>query len=53
MIKAILPSNYIKKPNLIDYQSEYFELYNENNEYWDASLTKVNLQNGIYGEYVN
>ena len=41
-----------KKPNLREYQSEFFELYKENDEYWDASLTKVNLQNGIYGEYM-
>ena len=41
-----------KKPNVIDYQTEFYELYKENDEYWDASLTKVNLQNGIYGEYL-
>ena len=41
-----------KKPNVKDYQSEFYELYKENDEYWDASLTKVNLQNGIYGEYL-
>ena len=52
MIQTVLPSNYIKKPNLSDYHSEFFELYKENNEYLDASLTKVNLQNGIYGEYM-
>ena len=51
-LKSVPPSKRIKKPNLEDYQSEFFELYKENEEYWDASLTKVNLQNGIYGEYM-
>ena len=46
------PELKIKKPNLDDFKSEFFELYKENDEYWDASLTKVNLQNGIYGEYM-
>ena len=52
MIQSLDESKYIKKPNLRDYQSEFYELYKENGEYWDASLTKVNLQNGIYGEYM-
>ena len=51
-IKEIPPEKRIKKPNLNDYKSKFFELYKENDEYWDASLTKVNLQNGIYGEYM-
>ena len=46
------PELKVKKPNLDDFKSEFFELYKENDEYWDASLTKVNLQNGIYGEYM-
>ena len=52
MLETAPPSKRIKKPNLDDYKSEFFELYKENDEYWDASLTKVNLQNGIYGEYM-
>ena len=52
MIQKVPPEKKTKKPNLSDYQSEFFELYKENDEYWDASLTKVNLQNGIYGEYM-
>ena len=51
-LKLVPPSKRIKRPNLFDYQTEFFELYSENDEYWDASLTKVNLQNGIYGEYM-
>ena len=51
-IKSAPPEKKIKKPNLSDYKSEFFELYKEDDEYWDASLTKVNLQNGIYGEYM-
>ena len=51
-IKSSPPEKKIKKPNLSDYKSEFFELYKEDDEYWDASLTKVNLQNGIYGEYM-
>ena len=35
------PELKIKKPNLDDFKSEFFELYKENDEYWDASLTKV------------
>ena len=42
----------IKLPNLSDYQGELYELYQENDEYWEASLTKVNIQNGVYGEYM-
>ena len=42
-----------KIPNLLDYQDEQFELYqDEQYGYWDASLTKVDIQNGIYGEYM-
>ena len=52
MIQKAPPEKKIKKPNLSDYQTQFFELYKENDEYWDASLTKVNLQNGIYGEYM-
>ena len=52
MIQKVPPEKKVKKPNLSDYQSEFFELFKENDEYWDASLTKVNLQNGIYGEYM-
>ena len=52
MIKQVPPEKRIKKPNLDDYKSQFYELYKENDEYWDASLTKVNLQNGIYGEYM-
>ena len=52
MIQKAPPEKKVKKPNLNDYKSEFFELYKENDEYWDASLTKVNLQNGIYGEYM-
>ena len=52
IINTIPDSEYNKKPNLREYKSEFFELYKENKEYWDASLTKVNLQNGIYGEYM-
>ena len=51
-IQEAPPSKRIKKPNLDDYKSEFYELYKEDDEYWDASLTKVNLQNGIYGEYM-
>ena len=51
-LNSAIVSKGIKKPNLPDYQSEFYELYKENDEYWDASLTKVNLQNGIYGEYM-
>ena len=51
-LSSVDPSKRIKKPNLSDYQTEFYELYKENDEYWDASLTKVNLQNGIYGEYM-
>ena len=52
MIQLVPPEKRVKKPNLDDYKSEFYELYKENDEYWDASLTKVNLQNGIYGEYM-
>ena len=51
-LSSVDPSKGVKKPNLEDYQTEFYELYKENDEYWDASLTKVNLQNGIYGEYM-
>ena len=52
MIQLVPPEKRVKKPNLDDYKSEFYELYKEDDEYWDASLTKVNLQNGIYGEYM-
>ena len=52
IINSIPESEYKKKPNLREYQTEFFELYKENKEYWDVSLTKVNIQNGIYGEYM-
>ena len=52
MLQKAPPEKKIKKPNLSDYQTQFFELYKENDEYWDASLTKVNLQHGIYGEYM-
>ena len=51
-LNSMIHSKGIKKPNLSDYQSEFYELYKENDDYWDASLTKVNIQNGIYGEYM-
>ena len=52
IINSLPDSEYNKQPNLREYKSDFFELYKENKEYWDASLTKVNLQNGIYGEYM-
>ena len=52
IINSIPDSEYNKSPNLREYQSQFFELYKENKDYWDASLTKVNLKNGIYGEYM-
>ena len=52
-VKNAPPEKRKKVPNLNDYKSEEFELYyDEANGYWDASLTKVNIQNGIYGEYM-
>ena len=41
-----------RRPNLADYKEEHFELYHDESGYWDASLTKVNILNGIYGEYM-
>ncbi len=52
MQKLVPEEKRIKLPNLSDYHSEFFELYEENEEYWEASLTKVNIQNGVYGEYM-
>ena len=52
MQKLVPEEKRIKLPNLSDYHSEFFELYEEDEEYWEASLTKVNIQNGVYGEYM-
>ena len=41
-----------RRPNLSDYKEDHFELYHDESGYWDASLTKVNILNGIYGEYM-
>ena len=52
LMKKNISIHQKKLPNLFDLRSEQYELYKENDEYWEASLTKVNIQNGVYGEYM-
>ena len=52
LMKKNISTHQKKLPNLFDLRSEQYELYKENDEYWEASLTKVNIQNGVYGEYM-
>jgi len=52
LMKKSISIHQKKLPNLHDLRSEQYELYKENDEYWEASLTKVNIQNGVYGEYM-